>query len=165
MTWADLTPTILAFSGAQGPAYPLHGRSFLGVLDEPHPRGWDEAFTSHLFHEVTMYYPMRTLRARNYKLIWNLASPLSFPFASDLWGSETWQATLRAGLTTYGKRSVEAYLHRPPYELYDLEADPDELNNLAASDAHAEILADLKARLKAWQEKTSDPWVVKYVHE
>ena len=62
VTWADLAPTILDFADADGPDYPLHGRSFLGVLDEEHPEGWDEVFASHTFHEITMYYPMRVIR-------------------------------------------------------------------------------------------------------
>ena len=28
-----------------------------------------------------------------------------------------------------------------------------------------QVLADLRARVKAWQEKTRDPWLVKYEHE
>lgn len=165
VTWADLTPTILDFAHARGPGRKLHGRSFLSTLDDPHPKGWDETFGSHTFHEVTMYYPMRTIRTRKYKLIWNIAHPLEFPFASDLWGSKTWQGVLQRGDANYGKRTVAAYVHRPEFELYDIESDPGEINNLAASGSHAEVLADLKARLKEWQAATNDPWSIKYSHE
>ena len=61
------------------------------------PGGWDEVYASHTFHEVTMYYPMRVVRSGQYKLIWNIAHPLPFPFASDLWGSATWQDSLKRG--------------------------------------------------------------------
>ena len=53
-------------------AYPLHGRSILPVLEQEKTSGWDSVVLSHVMHEVTMYYPMRTLRDRRYKLIWNL---------------------------------------------------------------------------------------------
>jgi hypothetical protein len=53
---------------------------------------------------------------------------LPFVFASDLYGSATWQDALKRGEDyVYGKRSVSAYEHRPQFELYDLEKDPDEL--------------------------------------
>jgi N-sulfoglucosamine sulfohydrolase len=64
-----------------------------------------------------------------------------------------------------GQRSVEAFLHRPKEELYDLTADPNELKNLAADPASATVLDDLRGKLRAWQKQTADPWMVKYTHE
>jgi N-sulfoglucosamine sulfohydrolase len=171
VTWADLTPTLLDLAGAAPPSYKLHGRSFLSLLNPPagsQPTGgagWDEVYASHTFHEVTMYYPMRCVRTRRYKLILNLAHPLPFPFASDLWGSETWQAVVKGGARTYGQRSVEAYLRRPRWELYDLQTDPHEVSNLADDPKHAALLAELQAKLKAWQQATKDPWFVKHTYE
>lgn len=165
VSWTDLTPTILAYCGAAGPKYPLHGRSFLPVLDVEAPAGWDEVFGSHTFHEVTMYYPMRVIRTDRYKCILNLAHGLSFPFASDLFDSDTWQGVVRRADTHYGDRTVAAYLQRPRLELYNLETDPNELVNLADRPDHAEVLAELTGRLRDWQTKTHDPWVIKYRHE
>ena len=166
VTWADLTPAILDFAGAKGPAkYKLHGRSFLPVLDQEKPQGWDTVYASHTFHEITMYYPMRVVRERRYKYILNLAHQLPYPFASDLHECATWQATLRRRATHFGKRTVEAYLHRPRHELYDLEADPHEVVNLAADPRHAATLARLQRKLKTWQKATRDPWMVKYRYE
>lgn len=165
VTWADIAPTILEFTGAKPPDYPLHGRSFLSILEEDDPEGWDEVFLSHTFHEVTMYYPMRAIRTRRYKLILNLAHWLPYPFASDLYACETWQAALRRGDERFGRRPIRAYIHRPRYELYDLENDPDEVVNLADDPKHADILEELKGKLRRWQEETNDPWAVKYRYE
>lgn len=143
----------------------FHGRSFLGVLSDEHPQGWDEIYASHTFHEITMYYPMRVVRTRKYKLIWNLAHGLEYPFASDLYESATWQDILKTGAEYYGKRRVEAYLHRPKFELYDLDADPHEVHNLAQDEAHAATLAELKAKLKKFQQRTGDPWISKWKYE
>jgi N-sulfoglucosamine sulfohydrolase len=165
ITWADLTPTILDFAGLKPEGAAFHGRSFLPVLAQENPEGWDEVCLSHTFHEVTMYYPMRAVRTRRHKLIWNIAYGLEYPFASDLWESETWQACLKSGMKTYGRREVENYLHRPAFELYDLEKDPDEINNLAGDPAHKELLAELTNRVKAFQERTKDPWAIKWRHE
>jgi N-sulfoglucosamine sulfohydrolase len=64
-----------------------------------------------------------------------------------------------------GERPVASYLHRPPEELYDLVSDPNELKNLAADPSHAKTLADLRARLRAWQIETNDPWTILYREE
>ena len=165
VTWADLTPTILDFAGVPEGEADFHGRSFLKTLDDEHPKDWDEIYASHTFHEITMYYPMRVVRTRKYKLIWNIAYGLDYPFASDLWASSTWQAVLKRGEKIYGKRSIEAYIRRPEFELYDLEEDIDEVKNLSGDSRYAGVLEELKGKLKAFQKRTGDPWILKWEYE
>ena len=62
-----------------------HGKSWLKILGKPDAEHWETLFASHTFHEIQMYYPMRVVRDKKYKLIWNIAHPLPYPFASDLW--------------------------------------------------------------------------------
>ena len=50
--WADITPSILEWTGVKGPEYPLHGRSWLPILGQRNPSGWDRVYISHTFHEV-----------------------------------------------------------------------------------------------------------------
>jgi N-sulfoglucosamine sulfohydrolase len=172
----DITATLLDFAGAtpklEAPAKKdaakptLHGRSFRTVLASEQPAGWDEVYASHTFHEITMYYPMRVVRTRTHKLIWNIAHPLPFPFASDLWEAPTWQAAYKLGPNAkFGQKTVQDYIHRPQFELYDLQTDPGEARNLAADPKQAELLAEMKARLKAFQKRTSDPWLLKWDYE
>lgn len=176
----DLTPTLLDAAGAlpkpnaNAPPRPraaatlanLQGRSYWQVLMEQRPKGWDEINASHTFHEITMYYPMRVVRDRQYKLIWNLAAPLPFPFASDLWEAPTWQAVYEKGPDAlYGKRTVKNYIQRPTFELYDLSADPHEIHNLAADSAHTKLLEEMKGKLKTFQKATNDPWILKWDYE
>lgn len=163
-SWVDVTPTVLDAMGVKGPDG-LAGRSLLPVLGQEKPAGWDVVYGSHQFHEITNYYPMRTIRTRAHKYILNLAHPLPFPFASDLYASETWQGVLKRGDTTMGKRTVGQYVRRPREELYDLTKDPDELTNVAGDAKYAAVLADLRERVKAWQKATRDPWVVKHTYE
>lgn len=183
VNWADLTPTILEFAGVSEPRYPsprlaesldgllppdhgLHGRSFLPILEEENPPGWDETFASHTFHEIQMYYPMRVIRTRTLKLIWNLAHGLPYPFASDLWASAAWQSVLGAGPGgPFGQRTVGQFLNRPRFELYDLASDPWEARNLAEAPEYADRLVELKARLREFQVRTADPWVIKWDYE
>jgi N-sulfoglucosamine sulfohydrolase len=112
-----------------------------------------------------MYYPMRVVRGRQYKLILNLAHQLPFPFASDLEAAATWKSVTKGEGARYGKRLVKDFIQRPRYELYDLIADPDEVNNLADDPKHAVEFKEFQEKLKTFQERTGDPWVVKYQYE
>jgi N-sulfoglucosamine sulfohydrolase len=170
ISWVDITPTILDFAGAwptdEQEKYPIQGRSFQPVITNQVTDGWNEVYASHTFHEITMYYPMRVVRQRRYKLIWNIAHALPYPFASDLWAAPTWQAQYEQGMDAmYGKRTVGAYIHRPEFELYDLRCDPHEVRNLADDPAHADTLAQLQTKLKQFQLRTKDPWVLKWEYE
>lgn len=183
--WADLTPTILDWCGVKpkphvslkptendgkpeaGPKKPIsfHGRNFAKAIGEEHPEGFDRIFTSHTFHEITNYYPMRVYFDGDYKLIFNVAHQLPYPFASDLYASPTWQDVLKTGRVYYGKRRTEDYIQRPRFELYDLASDPDELMNLADDPKHQERFERMQRELRAWQKETRDPWESKWVYE
>ncbi len=183
ISMVDLTPTILDYAGVTPPIYPqhiglevlrpdlpdssgLHGRSFLPILAEESPEGWDEVLASHTFHEIQMYYPMRSVRDREYKLIWNIAYQLPFPFAADLWESPSWQNVYSEGPSAqFGPRSVDQYINRPEFEFYDMVNDPFESKNLASSPEFGELVAQYKERLKELQRSTSDPWYLKWSYE
>jgi N-sulfoglucosamine sulfohydrolase len=165
ITWADLAPTLLDVAGAPGPAADFDGRSFRAGLDGAELRGWDEIFASHTFHQVTMYYPMRVVRTRRHKLICNLASELTFPSALDLIKSPTWISVVESGGKVFGRRAIEQFLHRPKFELYDLERDPDEVVNLADELSHRQTKAELIDKVKAFQTATKDPWLHKWSYQ
>src|SRR5205823_11585368 len=111
VSWVDVAPTILDWAGVKAPAAQaaMMGRSFLPILEEEDPKGWDVVYGSHQCHEVTMYYPMRMIRTRTHKYIVNLAHPLEFPAAADLYGSPTWQGVLKRGDKMLGERTLAAY--------------------------------------------------------
>jgi N-sulfoglucosamine sulfohydrolase len=188
VNWADLTPTILDYCGVEPPLapplrpaentgqpatagkpqrYEFHGRSFAGIIGQEQPGGWDTLEASHTFHEITMYYPMRVVREGNIKYIFNIAHGLEYPFASDLYASPTWQGVLKRNdpQAYYGRRTVDAYLHRPKHELYDLKADPHETKNLADDPTMAATLKRLQEKMQAWQKTTRDPWQTKWTYE
>lgn len=164
VSWVDVVPTILDWAGVAAP-YELHGRSFLAAMNEERPAGWDSVYCSNTFHEITMYYPVRAVRTRTRKLILNIAHPLPFPFASDLYHSPSWQAVLEKNVERVGGRSRQAYEQRPKWELYDLEKDPNEFKNVADDPAYAGELKSLRETLKRFQERTKDPWISKYKYE
>jgi N-sulfoglucosamine sulfohydrolase len=163
ISWVDLTPTILDIAKVNLQPLELHGRSFLPLLQEkagPDAVGWNTVYAAHNFHEITMYYPMRVVRDGDWKLIWNAAWRLEYPFASDLWAASTWQSIVRNNINYFGKRKVQDYLFRAEFELFNLAEDPDESINLAADPAHGAKLDELKTKLKAFQLKTQDPWYI-----
>jgi N-sulfoglucosamine sulfohydrolase len=163
ISWTDITPTILDYARAGNVDENFHGRSFREIVESENTIGWDEVFASHSLHEVTMYYPMRMVREKKYKLIYNIAHQLSFPFALDLRQSPTWISTENSAY--YGQKKKEQFIERPQFELYDLENDPEELINLASNSAHAEILEQMKEKIKSYQKKTGDPWFYKWEFE
>lgn len=189
ITHADITPSLLDFAGgydpekqaplkpAAVPPTPPHenggpkftsyqGRSWLPILGEANPENWDTTFASHTQHEVTMYYPMRSVRLGKNKLILNIAHQLPFPSANDLWQAPSWQQATKEGPeASYGGRTVSTYLNRPRFELYDTESDPWEFRNLADHADHKETLEALKAKLKTFQESTNDAWLLKWDRE
>lgn len=160
VSWVDIVPTILDWARVQPQgAQQFAGRSILPILQQADPQGWDRVFASHGFHEIQQYYPMRALRTRQYKYIANLAAPLEFPIAGDIASSATWRAILARPTAGLGARAVKAFLHRPPEELYDLQNDPSEVDNLAASPAHREVLEHMRAAMAKFRADTHDPWL------
>ena len=160
VSFLDLVPTILDWTGTAKPDYDLPGRSFLSVLGQTETKGWDEVYHSHSFHELTMNYPMRSVRTRRFKYILNLFPELEYPFASDLFASKTWQEILHSGSAWLGKRRVSDYLQRPAEELYDVEKDPYEVANLAKNPDYSSVLKELRTKLKTMREQTNDPWLI-----
>lgn len=142
------------------------GKSWMPVLGDPQADHWDTIFASHTFHEIQMYYPMRVVRDRKYKLIWNIAYQLPYPFASDLWAASSWQAQYRSSMDApYGQKTVGEYINRAKFELYDIQQDPHETRNLALEREFNDVLLEYQARLKALQKETEDPWIMKWDYE
>jgi N-sulfoglucosamine sulfohydrolase len=160
ISFVDLMPTILDWTETKPPQYKLPGVSFRSVLNETGNMVRTYAFGSHTFHELTMFYPMRSVRTRKYKYILNLYPELEFPFATDLFMSKTWQGILRRKLDDMGERKTRDYLYRPKEELYDIERDPNESINLADNAAQSETLQTLRDALKYMRLETDDYWLI-----
>lgn len=74
---------------------------------------------------------------------------------AEYYGKQAWRVPIRMVRTPRHK-----YVRYLGYgeELYDLERDPAEMNNLARSDAHQELRAQMSARLDDWIKRTGDPF-------
>ncbi|MCC9602719.1 sulfatase [Stieleria sp. JC731] len=164
--WKENEAAAVSNRNGGKPFNSYHGKSWLGCLSDPDQTHHDVIMASHTFHEIQMYYPMRVVRDDKYKLIWNIAHPLPYPFASDLWAASSWQAQLAKGNDApYGQMTVGSYVQRPEFELFDMQTDPNESTNLADSPGHADVLETYKKKLKELQKQYQDPWIMKWDYE
>ena len=107
-----------------------------------HPR--TEVFSEKNYHNH--YDPVRCIRTARYKYIRNLRDGPYGLLPSDIETAFPPPA-----------RRPDLAAPRPPEELYDLEADPGEESNVIDSAAHAATRNELRGKLQAWLEQTSDP--------
>lgn len=167
----DITPTILDWLSVPYPSYslpssptaPVHltGRSLLPALDRE-PGNWDTVFASQSLHEVTMFYPIRSVYQGTYHLLHNLHYRMPFPIDQDFYVSPTFQDILNrtmSGVPTHWFKTLQQYYYRERWELYDTRSDPLEIRNLSSDAAHRAVLQSLIQTLMKWQWATGDPWV------
>ncbi len=155
---ADIAPTIFEAARVELPT-PMHGHSLW-------PMSWGEAPPEREFlvaefhyHGIVPFFPRRSIRDRDgNKLIYNLVAgrskppkridgDLAFPLSQEPQYDGTWE-----------REALDRYADPPQWEYYDLAQDPHEIINLADSEAHLEIQAELRQALEAWQVETDDPF-------
>ncbi len=159
VNWCNLAPTVFDWCGVPAPDG-LPERSLLPILETEQPDGWDECFYSHTFHEITNYYPYRSLRGRKYKYQRVLYPECRMPLPSDLWRSTTWRAIEGEQMSHCGARRTAEMMHHAAEELYDIEADPLETTNLADQPALRPVLESMRRRVQEFRRATADPWVL-----
>ncbi|XP_075436153.1 N-sulfoglucosamine sulfohydrolase isoform X1 [Ascaphus truei] len=163
----DITPTVLDWFSILYPSYQifsksvqLTGKSLLLSLESEQP--WDTVFGSQSHHEVTMYYPMRSVQHQQYLLIHNLNFKMPFPIDQDFYVSPTFQDLLNrttSGQPTHWFKTLQGYYYRERWELYDRARDLAEERNVAGDPTYKTVLDTMQEMLRKWQWETSDPWV------
>ncbi len=153
----DITKTILDVAGAQSP-HPLHGANLLeAAINER-----DFIFAARDKMDST-HDAMRAIRSDRYKLIQNLMperaycqynnyKERSYPVLALLNVMH-----LKGELTPEQARFMDD--SKPELELYDLQADPYELHNLADDADHQALKDSLLAELEQWREEIDDQGV------
>ncbi|XP_012214785.1 N-sulphoglucosamine sulphohydrolase isoform X1 [Linepithema humile] len=140
----------------------LTGKSLLPLFLKEPTENNTAIFASQAHHEVTMYYPMRAIRTKRYKLIHNINYKMPFPIDQDFYISPTFQDILNRTRTHQSLpwyKTLKKYYDRPEWELYDLKYDPEELNNIALKLSAKNIFFELQERLSNWLKVTKDPWL------
>jgi uncharacterized sulfatase len=160
VSWIDLLPTCLDAAGAKPPDG-LSGWSFLGVLRGEGDAHREKVFVTHSGDGAMNRYPLRAVRTRDRKYIRNLDPTAEHHTHIDKAaggdGRDYWGSWVEKAKTDPAAAAVVRRYHtRPAEELYDLAADPWELNNLAADPLHARTLKSLRADLDAWMRDQGD---------
>lgn len=128
----DFAQTFLDYAGIEAPE-DMQGRSLRPILEGEVPEDWQTSmyyrYWEHMSeHNVAAHYGIRTHR---YKLIYYYGEGLGVPGARDI------------------KRE-------PAWELFDLEKDPYELNNVYSDPAYQDVVEELKKELYRLKEKVKD---------
>ena len=158
VAFVDLAPTLLSLCGIETPEQ-MQGRAFLGK-HRAKPRDVEFLFADRFDETEGM---RRGITDGRFKYIRCFSPHLTAaPYSSYALGQASWTAWQKAAqdgtLTGYHRDLWQA--PRPVEMLFDLNADPWEIHNLASSPEHAERLAAMRDRLKRMMIETRDTGVV-----
>ena len=160
VSWVDLVPTLIDIAGGEIP-FDIDGKPFTGVLRGEARVHRDRIFTTHTGDGVMNIFPIRSVRIGKYKYIENLRPDGYFTNHSDrlrkdgagaFWDS--WDEV--AKLDPMAAAIIRNYYTRDPLELFDLEADPMEYDNLARNSEYRDVMAQMKKELTEWTESQGD---------
>jgi arylsulfatase A-like enzyme len=154
VSFVDFAPTVLNLAGVKIPAY-MQGVAFLGPA-----AGQPRAFIYGARDRVDEVYDtarsvrdQRWLYIRNYRPHLSWAQPEGYSDQSEL-------RRELLGMAREGKLGPSPLTYpaptRPREELYDTQADPHQLHNLADKPEHRAVLANMRARLRDWILETRD---------
>jgi arylsulfatase A-like enzyme len=150
----DVTATSLAIGGVPIPGN-MHGRPFLG--EGVRPREYLFTATDRIDDAIDR---VRTVRDARYRYIRNFEPDR--PYLQHMVYGENTNPNVNLMRRLYAEGKLNAAQakfmasRRPPEELYDLEADPWELNNLAALPEYEKTLQRFRSALGHWIDETDD---------
>ena len=158
---ADVLPTFIEAAGGKVEADQLDGFSFYRHLLGQEQPSREYVYGLHNNVPEGRPYPIRSIRDKEYHYIWNLTPDASYhgkhAMIEDsrlIW----WPALKRA--EAEGDADAIALLekchHRPEEELYRVDQDPYEMNNLADDPELQQVKARLRTELKRWMAEQGD---------
>ncbi len=137
VSFVDFAPTMLSVAGVPVPAH-FHGSAFLGPVTGPAPK-YLHGFRGRIDERYDM---MRSVRDRKYVYIRNYMPHRSYGARIDYMfqtaTTRAWKKQYDAG--TLAPPKTYFWENKPVEELNDLEADPDEVRNLAPLEEYRETL-------------------------
>lgn len=152
----DLLPTFLDLTGVKKPEK-LDGKSILPILKGGTESGRDHVFTQIDSKAGGAAVPMRAVQNSKYGYIYNPFSDGKLVYKNNNEGL-TMKAMNDAAKTDPAIAArVKMFRTRVPQEFYDLEKDPNCLNNLIDNPEYKTIIARMQAKLEKWMIDTNDP--------
>lgn len=150
----DLGPTVISLAGGT-PAPHMQGRAFLG---DKKGAARDYVFAARDRMDET-YDRIRSVRDKKWHYIKNFEPQLSYAqkiaYMDEMPTMKEWRRLDALGKLT-GPQAFFFTKDRPAEELYDTEADPHEIRNLAGDPQHQATLKRLRAVLDDWIKTTGD---------
>lgn len=152
----DIAPTLLEVAGVEVPET-VQGVSFTPLFQEPGQEIRDYAFAEMNWH--TQFFHLRAVRWKHYLFIRNAAPELSLMMGATLnrgYPASVDLARARDEGELTPAQASNFLVPRPAEELYDVEADPHQVTNLAEDVRHRPALEHLRSVLDRWQDETGD---------
>jgi len=154
----DLLPTIVDACGLQMPAG-VQGRSLRHTVEQKEHREF--LATEFHYHGGAPFFPRRSIRDARYKLIHNLRAGQAKPTSGIDGDAALAQSRQDPKTPKRVKEAFERAADPPEFELYDLQSDPWEFEDLSSQPAHAKTLERMKEALMKWRQETADPLLTK----
>ncbi len=152
----DLKPTFLEVAGVAGPDR-LDGRSFAPLLRGKPQNGRDFMFTQIDSKAGGDGVPMRCVQDARFGYIYNPFSDGRHVYRNNNEGRTFAAMAAAAESDPAIAARVQLFRMRVPEEFYDLEKDPDCLNNLIGKAEYQDEVARYRRRLESWMKRTGDP--------
>jgi arylsulfatase A-like enzyme len=154
VSYVDLAPTVLSLAGVKIPEY------IQGIAFEGSQKGTERKYVYAARDRMdTAYDIVRTVRDRKFQYLKNFQPEK--PYMQDI--TYRLDMDLMKELLRFNKEhrlnAIQNLWFRktkPVEELYDIEADPYNLNNLAQDKKYAGKLEELRNELSSWMNLTND---------
>ena len=153
----DLLPTLLDIAGIEHPKG-LEGRSFYPVLKGKKQPELDHVIKEYNESSGSRRHPMRAVQTKRFNYIFNPWAVQGRKFQGAAQGTLSYREMIGLAKTdpTWAER-LHQFDFRSVEEFFDIENDPDNLNNLIDDPKWQEEIAAHRAILGQWMEKTKDP--------
>ena len=153
----DLLPTVLDSLGVAKPKR-LDGRSFLPLLRGEKQENRDYVIKEYNENAGRSRDPMRAIQSKTHLYLFNPWSNGERIFATATNGTVTCKRMIKLSEEDEEmNKRLELYRFRVPEELYQVNKDPDCLENLIDYASKEKVLKKLQSALEEWLEKTNDP--------
>ena len=153
----DLLPTLLDVAGIEHPKG-LEGRSFYRVLKGMKQRELDHVFKEYNESSGRRRHPMRGVQSKRFNYIFNPWATGGRKFQAAGQGTLTYREMIALAETDpFSAKLIQQYDYRVVEEFFDIEKDPDNLNNLIDNPDYQDEIAAHRARLEQFMKKTKDP--------